>query len=108
MSLDKFDTIAKINITNDEYYNVIKPIFRTTVDKPTNNDEFKKMIFRILKNLIGNTKIIESDNKTDSKNINKNINIYYWDKHYIHFYINLYKKYNNELNNINIKLPCFI
>ena len=108
LSLDKFDTIAKINITDDEYYNVIKPIFRTTVDKPTNNNQFKKMIFRILKNLIGNTKIIESYNKTDSKNINKNINIYYWDKHYIHFYINLYKKYNNELNNINIKLPCFI
>jgi hypothetical protein len=107
LSLDKFDTIEKINITDDEYYNVIKPIFRSTVDKPINNDEFKKMIFKILKNLVGNTKIIESKNKTDGKNINKNINIYYWNKNNIKFYIDLYKKYNDDLRNINIKLSFF-
>lgn len=102
LSLDKFDTIDKIKITDDEYDNVIKPIFRSTVDKPTNNEEFKKMIFRILKNLIGNLKIIENDNKTDSKNINKKINNYEWNKDSIKFYINLYKKYNQNKNNLNL------
>jgi hypothetical protein len=107
LSLDKFDTIEKINITDDEYYNVIKPIFRSTVDKPTNSDEFKKMIFRILKNLIGNLNIIGNDNKTDAKNINCKINYYIWNTENINYYIDLYKKYNRELNNINFNLSFF-
>ena len=107
LSLDKFDTIEKIYIMDDEYYNVIKPIFRTTIDKPINKDEFKKMIFKILKNLVGNTKIIESENKTDSKDKNKNINFYFWNKDNIKFYIDLYKKYNDDLININTELPFF-
>ena len=107
LSLDKFHTIDKINITDDEYYNSIKPIFRSTVDKPVNNDEFKKMIFRILKNLVGN-KIIESDYKTDSKNKNKSNNFYCWNKENIKFYIDLYKKYNKDFKNINTDLPFFI
>lgn len=56
MSLDKFDTIAKINITDDEYYNVIKPIFRTIKDKPTNNYDFSILIVGILRNLVKNWK----------------------------------------------------
>jgi hypothetical protein len=40
LSLDKFDTIDKIKITDDEYYNSVKPIFRSTTDKPVNNNEF--------------------------------------------------------------------
>ena len=108
LSLDKFHTINKINITDDEYDNVIKPIFRTNKNKPINNDDFKKMIIGILKNLIGNLKIIDSKSKTDSKNINKKINYFSWNANYIFFYIELYKKYNDELNNINLKLPFLI
>jgi len=65
------------------------------------------MIFRIFKNLIGNLKVIENDNKTDSKNINKKINYYQWNVFYINYYINLYKKYNNGLKNIISKFQSF-
>lgn len=102
LSLDKFDTIDTIKITDDEYYNSIKPIFRSTTDKPVNNNEFKKFIFKILKNLVGN-KIIISKQKTNIVNKNKTNNFYFWNKENINFYIDLYKKYNSDLKNINIK-----
>ena len=102
LSLDKFDIIDIIKITDDEYYNSIKPIFRSTTDKPVNNNEFKKFIFKILKNLVGN-KIIISKQKTNIINKNKTNNFYFWNKDYIKFYIDLYKKYNSDLKNINIK-----
>lgn len=106
LSLDKFDSITKINITYDEYYNVIKPIFRSSTNKPTNKDEFKKMIFKILKNLVGN-EIITSEQKTNFQNKNKSDNFYSWNKDNIIFYIDLYKKYNYDFKNICFKFLKF-
>jgi hypothetical protein len=103
LSLDKFDTIDKINITNDEYYNVIKPIFRSSTDIPKNKDELKKMILKILKNLIANLNIIDSSRDTCKKNRNYH---YHWNNNNITHYINLYKKYNHTNYNLNYKI-CF-
>lgn len=93
LSLDEFDKINKIDITNDEY-DLIKYLFRTTKSKPINNDEFKKMVLGILKNLISNLGII--DIKRCRNNYTKNI-FYSWNNIKIKYYIDFYKKYNNSI-----------
>lgn len=106
LSLDKFDTIKKINITDEEYYNVIKPIFRSTKDKPTNNYEFSILMVSILRNLVKNLNIIDSDPKTNSTNKNNTIYFYKWNIKNINYYLDLYKKYNSN-NNFNLNLSFF-
>ena len=95
LSLDNFHTIDKINITDDEYYSVIKPIFRIAKNKPTSNEQFKIFIVGILRNLIGNLDIIDTERDTCKNNRNYN---YIWNHIIINHYIYLYKKYNDVLN----------
>jgi hypothetical protein len=68
LSLDNFDKIKEIKLTDDEYY-YIKKLFRTEKEKPINNVEMKYFIIGCLKNLIGNLDIIETKQTKDSNNM---------------------------------------
>ena len=68
LSLDSFDKIKEIKLTDDEYY-YIKKLFRTEKEKPINNVEMKYLIVGCLKNLIGNLDIIETKQLKDLNNV---------------------------------------
>lgn len=105
LSLNQFNTIKEIKINDTYFYDIIKPTIRTTTDKPTNVNEFQKLIFKILKNFIGYTRIIKNIKKTNTKNNNITNTYYQWNINTIIFYIELYKINNtkfsdNQLRNI--------
>ena len=58
MSLDNFNEVDKINIT-DEEYKIIKHIFRSKKEKPVNGKELKKIVLGMLRNIIGYLDLIE-------------------------------------------------
>jgi desulfoferrodoxin (superoxide reductase-like protein) len=98
LSLDKFDSIEKIDISN-ELYKLIKLIFRTTKDKPTTNYEFNVMMFGILKNIIGNLDIIKIHKTTKEK---KTITFYSWNYVKCTYYTDLYLHFTSDID-----LFCF-
>jgi hypothetical protein len=59
LSLDKFQTVTIINITDDDFL-YIKKLFRSEKKKPTDSTGLKYLIVGTLKNLIGKLKIIET------------------------------------------------
>jgi hypothetical protein len=93
LSLDTFHNVSKINISDEEYFNIIK-IFRSEKPKPTNNLQLKQFIISLLRNLIGQLNIFDKK-KTRIKS-NKKETMYFWNINNINFYIELYKKYNPE------------
>ena len=91
LSLDNFDTIDKINITEDEY-KIIKHIFRRKKEKPINAKELQKLILTMLKNILSYIDVIEV------KRIMKNKYRFYiinWNIKKTSHYIKLYNKEHN-------------
>ena len=94
LSLDKFNTIEKIEISN-ELYKLIKLIFRTTKSKPTTNYELNIMMHGILKNIVGNLDIIETHKTTKDK---ITLHFYTWKYDKCSFYFDLYKHYTSDID----------
>lgn len=67
LSLDEFDKIKNIKLTDDEFL-YIKKLFRSEKEKPKNNNDLKYLIVGCIKNLIGNLGIIETIKNTDKDN----------------------------------------
>jgi glycerophosphoryl diester phosphodiesterase len=89
LSLDEFQTVKKINIT-DENFLYIKKLFRSEKEKPTDSTGLKYLIVGALKNLIGKLKII---NMVQDK-LKNNVSVYNYsfDDEKIKFYNELFKK----------------
>ena len=89
LSLDKFHLIDKININDEEYYNIIT-VFRSEKPKPNNNLKFKHFIISLFKNLFGELNILNKKRKHNSNNGKKNL-IYFWNIDKINYFIDLHK-----------------
>jgi len=72
LSLDEFDKIKDVKLTDDEFM-YIKKLFRSEKEKPKNNNDLKYLIVGCIKNLIGNLGIIETKQEK-----NNNISIYHY------------------------------
>lgn len=89
LSLDEFNKVEKINITDQEY-KVLKYVFRTKKEKPLNHKELRKIILTMLKNIISYIDVIVVK-RTTSKD-KKKIYIVEWNYNKVDYYVNLYKK----------------
>ena len=89
MSLDNFNEVDKINIT-DEEYKIIKHIFRSKKEKPVNGKELQKILLTMLRHIISYIDIIVVK-RTMNKD-KKNIYLIDWNINKINYYLNLYKK----------------
>jgi len=87
LSLENFENIEKINITDDEY-KIIKHIFRSKKEKPVNGKELQKLIIGMLKHIIGYTEVVDS-RKTRINN--KNAYKVNWKVEKVNYYLRLYK-----------------
>ena len=87
LSLDQFNTIDKIIISDTEY-KIFKCIFRSTKSKPITNNDFKIMMIDFLKNLVGKLDIIDSKQNKDK--YKKTIYSYFWINDTINKYLDLY------------------
>jgi hypothetical protein len=97
--LDNFDNNITINITDNEY-KIIKYVFRTKKEKPTNPKELKKIILTMLKNILCYLNVITVSRNTDKNK--KNFYIVEWNLDKIEYYLNLYNKKNNRKKLIKI------
>jgi hypothetical protein len=89
LSLDTFDKLEKINITNEEY-KIIKHVFRSKKEKPTNGKDLQKMMLGMVRNIIGYLDIIKTMRTMNAQK--KYFYIIKWNDDKIKFYLNLYKK----------------
>jgi hypothetical protein len=88
LSLDKFNEVIKINITDDEY-KIMQHVFRSNKEKPVNGKELQKIVLTMLRNIISFIDII------NIKRIMKDKKRFYsidWDDNKLSFYLNLYNK----------------
>ncbi len=93
LSLNDFDKIDKINITNDKFKNIVK-IFRSEKTIPKNNRQLKKFIIDLLRNLIGQLNILYVKR---IRNDNNKKTIYLWNLDNINYYFELFKKSNTSI-----------
>ena len=93
LSLDQFDNIDKIIISDNEY-KILKSIFRSTKTKPVTNNDFKIMMIDFLKNLVGKLNIIDSK---QYRNNNNKMYTYKWNSNIFNYY-DLYIMYNKHNN----------
>jgi hypothetical protein len=94
LSLDEFDKVTSINISNDEFI-YIKKLFRCEKEKPINISELKYLIVGTLKNLIGKLGIINAIQNKNKKNIS--VYSYSFENDKIQFYKTLHKKIRDKL-----------
>jgi hypothetical protein len=87
LSFDNFENVNTIKIEDDEYL-IIKHIFRSKKEKPTDGKKLKKLLFGMLNNIIGYLGVIEVK-KTRINNINTYKKKWNIDK--VNYYLKLYK-----------------
>jgi len=96
LSLDEFNKVEKINITDQEY-KIIKHVFRTKKEKPVDNKELKKIILTMIRNIISYIDVIEV-----KKNMDKDKKYFFiikWKTNKIKHYLDLYIK-RGKVNNL--------
>ena len=92
LSLSEFNQVVEINIADNEY-KIIKHIFRTKKEKPTDHKKLKKVMLTMLRNITRYINIIEVKENMNSEK--KHFYTVNWKSKKVMYYLNLYYKKGN-------------